>query len=175
MIVGSKVILREKRLGDAWDDFNWATDAELSYLDAAPILSITFTQYFAEYAHELRISSSTNRRFAVDTLDGKHIGNCSFYNVDEDNGEAELGVIIGNRDYWDKGYGTDTVRTLLNYIFCQTNLKQVYLKTLRSNNRARQCFLKCGFTPYGHMDRDGFSFSLMRVHRNQEQEQEAST
>ncbi|GAI42350.1 unnamed protein product, partial [marine sediment metagenome] len=78
-----------------------------------------------------------------------------------------LGIMIGNRDYWDKGYGADTVTTLLSYIFHQTDLKRIYLKTTDSNNRAQKCFKKCGFTPYGHMERDGFSFTLMEINRKQ--------
>jgi len=83
--------------------------------------------------------------------------------------------MIGNRDYWDKGYGADTVTALISYIFHQTNLERIYLKTLDSNIRAQKCFQKCGFTPYGHLDRDGFNFVLMEVNRKQWQEQQPKT
>ena len=78
-------------------------------------------------------------RFAVETLDGKHIGNCAYYGVNETKGEAELGIMIGDRDCWDKGYGADAVGTLLDYIFRRTNLKRIHLKTLDSNIRAQKC------------------------------------
>jgi len=172
MIVGSKIKIRDKRLADVLDDYIWRTDPELARLDAAPLLTTTFSRYLADYAHELRYSSSIRHRFAVEMLDGKHIGNCSYYNIDETKGEAELGIIIGNRDYWDKGYGADTVNTLVNYIFHQANLKRIYLKTLDSNSRAQKCFKKCGFTPYGHLVRDEFSFTLMEITRKQWQEQQ---
>ncbi len=175
MIVGSKVILYEKRLADAWDDYSWGTDPELAQLDAAPMVATTFFQYSSDYANELRNPLPTSHRFAIDTLDGKHIGNCSYYNISETKGEAELGIMIGNRDYWSKGYGTDSVTMLVNYIFCQTNLNRIYLKTLKSNTRAQKCFPKCGFTPYGHLDKDGFSFVLMEIYRNQWQKQQAKT
>ena len=112
MIIGQKVVLREKRLADAWNDYTWETDLELAQLDASPILAITFSQYLSSYANELRYSSTTSRRFAVDTLDSKHIGNCSYYNISESKGSTELGIMIGNRDYWNKGWGTDTITTL---------------------------------------------------------------
>jgi len=167
MIISNKIILCGKRLADALNDYTWRTDPELARLDAAPLLATTFSQYVANYATELRYPSLTRHRFAIDTLDGKHIGNCVYYDINETKGEAELGIMIGNRDYWDKGYGADAATTLVSHIFHQTNLKRIYLKTLDSNTRAQKCFKKCGFTPYGHLNKDGYSFVLMELHRNQ--------
>ncbi|MFC2010920.1 GNAT family N-acetyltransferase [Chloroflexota bacterium] len=173
IITGSKVTLREKSSVDAWNDYAWETDPELSQLDAASPISIPFSQYLSDYASELRHLPTTSLHLAIDTLDGKHIGNCSYYNISETKGETELGIMIGNRNYWDKDYGSDVVTTMINYIFRQTNLNRIYLKTLESNSRAQKCFQKCGFTPYRHMDKDGFSFILMEIHREQWQEREA--
>ncbi len=165
MISGTKIRLRNKKLSDARNDYTWQTDAELAQLDATPVLSSGFTEYLLDYAWGLRFSSPTRRRFAIETIDGKHIGNCSYYDINETEGEAELGIMIGNRDYWDKDYGTDAVITLINYVFQQTNLNRIYLKTLDSNARAQKCFKKCGFTPHGHMARDGYNFVLMELYR----------
>jgi len=175
MINGSKIILRDKTLADALDDYTWQTDPELARLDAVPPLNTVFPQYLSDYASKLRYSPQTRHSFAIETLDGKHIGNCVYFGIDERKGEAELGIMIGNRDYWDKGYGADTVTTLVNYIFRQTNLKRIYLKTLESNSRAQKCFQKCDFTPYKHLVRDGFSFVFMELHRTQWQEQQTET
>lgn len=165
MIIGRKVILRDKRLADAQDDYVWQTDRELAQLDASPLITIPFPQYLADYASELSYPSPTRHRFAIETLDGEHIGNSAYYDINETKGEAELGIMIGYRDYWDKGYGANAVTTLVSHIFDQTNLERIYLKTLDSNRRAQRCFEKCGFTPYGHLVRDGFSFVLMELHR----------
>lgn len=170
MIIGSKIILREKRADDARDDYTWEIDPELAHLDAASPTTTTFSQFLSDYTDELDDRLPSRRRLAIDTPAGKHIGNCSYYNIRKTKGEAELGIMIGDRDYWSKGYGTDAVTTLVNHIFCQTNLKRIYLKTLESNTRAQKCFQKCGFTPYGHSVKDGFSFVLMEIYRNQWQE-----
>ncbi len=167
MIAGRKIILRDKRLADAPDDYTWQTDPELTRLDAVPPLKTTFPQYLSDYASELGYSFKTRHPFAIETLDGKHIGNCIYFGIDEAKGETELGIMIGNRDYWDKGYGSDAVTTLVNYIFRQTKIRRIYLKTLDSNSRAQKCFHKCNFTPYGHLVRDGFSFILMELNRKQ--------
>lgn len=171
MINGSKVILREKKLADARNDYTWETDPELAQLDAVPVVTTVFLRYLEDYTNELNYFLHTSRRFAVDTLDGTHIGNCSYYNIDENKSETELGIMIGNRDYWDKGYGADAVTALVNYIFEQTDLARIYLKTLESNARAQRCFQKCGFTPSEHTIKDKFSFTLMEIHRNQYLEQ----
>ena len=173
-MVGGKIKLREKRLADAPDDYAWQTDPELAELDAAPLLTISFPQYLSNYASELRYPSSTRHRFAIETLNGEHIGNCTFYDINRTRGEAELGIMIGNRDYWDKGYGADAVTTLVNYIFRRTKLNRIYLKTLVSNTRAQKCFAKCGFTPYGRLKRDSYNFVLMELHRKQWQEQKSN-
>lgn len=167
MIISSKVRLRDKRVADARDDYRWQTKPELVRLDATSLLTITFPQYISGYTFELYHPSPSRREFAIETLDGKHIGNCTYYNIDEAKGEAELGILIGNSDYWDKGYGTDAITTLLDHIFHKTNLKRIYLKTLDWNTRARRCFEKRGFRQYGQSVRDGFSFLLMEIHRKQ--------
>jgi RimJ/RimL family protein N-acetyltransferase len=166
MITGTKIRLRDKRMSDARNDHAWQSDPELAQLDAVPALTISYAQYLLNYSWELRLPSLTTRRFAVESLDGKHIGNCSYHNINETKGEAELGIMIGERDYWDKSYGTDTVLALINHISQETKLKRLYLKTLESNTRAQKCFKKCGFTPYGRLVRDGYVFTLMELHFN---------
>ncbi len=167
MIIGSKVILREKKLSDAPDDYAWEIDPELARLDAATPLNLSFSYYASEYASELRNPPRTSIRLAIDTLDGKHIGNCSCYNIDEANGETEIGIMIGDRDYWSKGYGTSAIASLLEYVFHETKLDRVYLKTLVSNLRAQKCFQKCGFTPYSRTSKEGYNFLLMETSRKE--------
>lgn len=167
MISGSKVRLRNKKLADAQNDYIWQTDSELARLDAAPLLTMAFSQYLSEYASALRCPSSVKHQFAIETLEGKHVGNCTYYGINKTKKEAELGIMIGNCNNWDKGYGVDAVTTLVNHIFCQTGLERVYLKTLTWNKRAQRCFEKCGFIPCGHLGEDGYSFVLMELHREQ--------
>lgn len=172
MITSTMVRLREKKLADALDDYSWQTDPELAKLDALPVLTMPFRQYISNHTAEVFYSSATRQQFAIETRNGKHIGNCTYYGMDESKSEAELGIMIGNRDYWDKGYGTDAVNTLVKHIFTETELKRIYLKTLDWNNRAQKCFQKCGFTPYGQSYQDGNNFILMELHRSQWKEQQ---
>ncbi len=167
MIISYKIRLREKRIIDALNDYTWHADKELALLDAMLPLTMTYAQYLADYTYELRYLNLRRRSFGIETLDGKHIGNCAYYRVDENRGDTEIGIMIGDRDYWNKGYGTDAIMTLGGHIFGETSLSRIYLKTLDWNHRAQKCFEKCGFTACGDMDRSGYRFVLMEMHRQQ--------
>ncbi|MBN1177315.1 MAG: GNAT family N-acetyltransferase [Dehalococcoidales bacterium] len=164
---GSKVRLREKKLGDVRNDYKWQSDAELAKLDAAPTLIMPFSVYLLDYATEIHRPRDKRYPLAVETIDGTHIGNCTCYDIDDKKSEAQLGIMIGDREYWDKGYGTDAVNALVDHVFETTTINRLYLKTLPWNVRAQKCFQKCGFTPCGKMNRNGYEFLLMELNREQ--------
>lgn len=167
VIIGNKVRLRGKSLSDARNDYMWQSDLELAHLDAAPLLRVSFPIYLLEYTNQLHNSKVNRYPFAVETFDGKHIGNCTCYDINEAKGEAQLGIMIGDRNYWDKGYGTDALTAMVNHVFLNTNLKRIYLKTLEWNLRAQKCFEKCGFMPCGQLHRNGQIFVVMEIRREQ--------
>ena len=154
-------------MSDAREDYAWQTDPELSELDAALPLTISYQQYLSEYAFELAYPSSSRHEFSIETLSGQHIGNCVYYNVNHSESKAEMGIMIGNRDYWNKAYGVEAIELLLDHIFRRTRLEQVYLNTLSWNIRAQKCFQKCGFIKSGETKRDGYNFILMVIHRTE--------
>ena len=166
LLRGKKVILREKRLDDAAKDYTWLCDSELARLDAASPMRISFREFLADYTEEMRFTSRYRRRFAIDTIDGEYIGNVMYYDIDEGRGEAELGIMIGNRTYWSKGYGTCAITTLLEHIFSATSLKRIYLNTLDWNVQAQKCFEKCGFVSLKRVKRHNGTFVVMEVRRD---------
>lgn len=174
IITGAKIKLREKKLSDVRSDYLWQSDAELSRLDATQALDMSFSIYLLDYASTLQHQKDSRYPLAIETLEGKHIGNCTVYDIDEKKGEAQLGIMIGNKEYWDKGYGRDAVNTMVDYIFKTSSLGRLYLKTLEWNKRAQQCFIKCGFTPCGEMVHNGRSFLLMELKREQWEKRSAS-
>lgn len=165
VLEGRRVRLRPKRLGDALKDYSWRRDSELAHLDASLPLAMSFSGYLMNYAEELRYPSPRRRRFAVEALDGRHIGNCMYYDFDEDRGEAEIGIMLGDRAYWDKGCGSEVIALLCGHIFDTTRVERVHLRTLDWNSRARRCFEKCGFTLCGHLLSQGYNFILMELRR----------
>jgi RimJ/RimL family protein N-acetyltransferase len=171
VIAGDKVRFREKRLSDVRNDHNWQSDAELAKLDATPVVNISFPVYLLDYTEEIRYSGIDRYTLALETLEGKHIGNCTIYDINDTQSEAQLGIMIGDRKYWDKGLGTDAVNTIVDHIFLKTSLKRIYLMTLDWNMRAQKCFKKCGFTPCREINRDGNKFVVMELLLEQWQKQ----
>lgn len=162
---GARVVLRDKRLEDAEQDYIWRSDPELARLDAAYPLTMSFERYLKIFEDQLRYPTPGSHHFSTETLDGKYIGNCMYYDLDSVNMQAELGIVIGDRDYWSNSYGYDAVTTLLDYMFTEKKLKRVYLHTLEWNNRAQRCFEKSGFNPVKPVRRMSQDFLLMEVMR----------
>ena len=73
--------------------------------------------------------------------------------------------MIGNRTYWNQGYGYEVINAFLGDIFNKTKLERVYLTTLTWNIRAQKCFEKCGFTQCGMVTRDSYTFLMMAIQR----------
>ena len=162
---GKKVVLREKRIEDALDDYTWRVDDELAKLDATRPLNMAYNDFLRYSQEEIDFPSSRSNRFGIDDPTGKHIGNCMYYDIDTRRHETELGIMIGDRAYWSKGYGTDAVDTLLKYIFTQTNMKRVYLHTLDWNQRAQKSFGKSGFRQIKQVRKRGLDFIQMEILR----------
>ena len=166
-IRGQKVVLREKRIEDAPDDFAWRSDEELAKLDATRPLNMTYDDFMRYARTEIDDPGPRSKRLAIDTLDGRHIGNFMYYDLDLRRGEAELGIMIGDRDYWGKGYGSDAIRAVQDYIFTQTTLTRVYLHTLEWNERAKRSFAKAGMRDVKTVRRSGMKFVRMEMHRHE--------
>lgn len=157
--------MREKSLEDAARDYAWRTDPELAEMDAAPPLKIDFPEFFINFVQQLRYSPPTQHSFAIETREGgEHIGNCVYYGLDSQ-GEVEVGIMIGEKSYWNQGYGADVISTLLSYLFTQTPVVRVYLCTLDWNLRAQRCFARCGLVPCGRLVKEGRNFVMMDISR----------
>ena len=112
-LYGARVTLRDKILQDAEKDYIWRCDPELARLDAAYPLTMNYDRYLKIFEDQLKYPTPGSHHFAIEVSDKKFIGNCMYYDLDSVNREAELGIVIGDRDYWSGAYGYDAVVTLL--------------------------------------------------------------
>jgi RimJ/RimL family protein N-acetyltransferase len=87
------------------------------------------------------------RRLADDRL----IGFVGLYWINPSQGEAFMGVGVGEEDLWGKGYGTDAIRLMLNYAFSELNLRRISLELFEYNQRALRSYQKVGFVEEGRM------------------------
>ncbi len=162
---GTRVVLREKRLGDAPDDYHWRSQSDLSRYDATRPLTMTYQEYLAFYREELLYPSPYRRSLAIEDEAGRHVGNIMYYNIDTLRQEAELGITIGERQYWGKGYGTEAVRLLVEHLLGRLGFRRLHLKTLTWNRRARRCFEKAGFVECSRSYRGANDFVFMELCR----------
>ena len=165
-IEGDRVILREKRLADAERDYAWRCDPELSRLDASLPLNVPYSVFLQRFTDELKYPYYDWHRLAIETRDGRHIGSCVYHMCGGMSGEVELGIMIGDPQYRDKGYGRDVISTAVRHIFEDSGLERVYLHTLNWNVRAQKCFTKCGFVPCGELVRGAHTFMVMELRRD---------
>jgi RimJ/RimL family protein N-acetyltransferase len=88
--------------------------------------------------------------FLIRTLeDDRLIGEIGLDSVRNGHGDAFVGIGIGERDYWGKGYGTDAMRVILRYAFTELNLERVSLDVFEYNPRAVRSYEKAGFKHEG--------------------------
>ena len=163
---GEKVRVREKRVEDIQNEYSWRVDPELSRLDATKPMTMSYEDFFRYSKEEMQFPNYRSKRLAVETLEGVHIGNIMYYDLNMQDRQAELGIMIGDKDYWSNGYGTDTVNTLLRHLFTILELDRVYLHTLSWNYRAQASFAKSGFKLVRNVKRGGQDFILMEVLRS---------
>ncbi|MFW9828083.1 MAG: GNAT family N-acetyltransferase [Candidatus Thorarchaeota archaeon] len=121
------------------------------------------TQYLLRYrpmtrmAEEEWIENLKNRdnniNFAISILSEdtkeKIIGNCGIHEIDWKNRFGALGIMIGEKEYQNKGYGTEAVELLVEYGFNTVNLNRIELYTHDFNIRALKSYKKVGFIEEG--------------------------
>lgn len=128
-------------------EYQWLNDAEVTRLTQAdyslPVTKAQVQEMFKEAIRGERLF------FAIETKDGTLIGDTALHPIDEKNRVGELLITIGEKEYWNKGYGTDTIRLVLKLAFEEVNLQKVELKVLEYNERAIRVYEQCGFKREG--------------------------
>ena len=144
MLQGQQVRLRAVEPEDLERAYKWINDHDVTrYLTA---------RYPLSRADEKRWLSEQPKNdlgagvvLAIDTNEGEHIGNLDLHRTKVDDRTAHLGIMIGEKEYWSNGYGSDAIITLLRFAFGEMNLHKVSLHVFAFNPRAAACYRKCGF------------------------------
>jgi diamine N-acetyltransferase len=83
-----------------------------------------------------------------------HIGNTGLHSINWTHRAAELGIVIGEKEYWGRGFGSDAIRALVRFGFEEINLHRIFLHVFEDNGRAIRAYEGCGFQHEGRL-RDG--------------------
>ena len=92
--------------------------------------------------------------FNIRAEDDGLIGNIGLEAISSVNRNAEFGILIGEKEYWGRGIGTEATKLILLYGFYYLNLHSIFLKVYAFNKRAIKAYEKAGFTRDGKI-RDG--------------------
>lgn len=137
-------------------EVHWQRDSEfhrLADMDPAMMFSEKVLKKWAEDKVEKGFDPK-RYSFSVHTLEeDKYIGFFSMW-VDLIHSDAFIGIGIGNRDFWGKGYGTEMMKLALQYAFLELNLYRVSLGLHAYNPRALRSYEKAGFRLEGRTRKD---------------------
>ncbi len=143
-IVGDRIYLRPIDMEDLDPIVLWLNDKEIrEYLLRAtsPLNRIRGKEYV-----EKRYKDDRNVVLGIVLKeDDQLIGRTGLYDISIPHRHAELGIFIGNKDCWSKGYGTEAIELMLNHGFDQFNLHRIYLTVFDFNARAIRAYEKAGF------------------------------
>jgi len=142
-IKGESVYLKNLREKDATEDYcRWLNDPGVNkYLETRKVTIEGLKKYIKEK------NTADNCLFLciLDRESGKHIGNIKLEPIDFESKKAVLGILIGDKNYWGKGIGTEATKLLVDYAFNNLNIKEVNLGVISENKAAIRVYEKAGF------------------------------
>jgi RimJ/RimL family protein N-acetyltransferase len=152
-----RVILRDLVMEDAADRYQWCLDKEvtkhLNMPEKYPPFTLEETQNWIDMCIK-RTNGYVQK--AILTEDRKHIGWVDLKNFDHLNKHAELGIAIGDKDYWGKGYGQAALREMLSFGFGELGLNKIWLRVEVDNEKAIKSYQRMGYVEEGILRQDRF-------------------
>lgn len=148
MIIGEKVNIRAVERDDLPRYVRWLNDPEVRE-NLAMFYPMSLAEEEKWFEDKILKRDENNKTFAIETKDGVHIGGTGLDSINWKDRNAEFGIFIGEKDYWNKGYGTDATKTIVKFAFEEMNLARVYLRVYDDNPRAIRVYEKAGFEREG--------------------------
>jgi RimJ/RimL family protein N-acetyltransferase len=146
MITGDRIRLRAIERADLAQFVDWINDPEVRQgISAFLPLSMAREEHWFE---EMLKRPIEEHPFALEIQQDKKwnlIGSCGIFDIDWISRKAEIGIMIGVKSQWNKGYGTETMRLILKHGFETLNLHRLFLRVFDTNPRAIRAYEKAGF------------------------------
>ena len=157
MIFGERIRLRGVEREDLPLFVTWLNDPEVikGLIINLPLSSLDEENWFENLAK----LPPEEKPLAIEIQDEngwRLIGNSSFHNIFLINRCAEVGIFIGNKDEWGKGYGSETMLLLLKHGFETINLHRIFLRVYEDNHRAIRTYENIGFKHEGRLREDRY-------------------
>ena len=145
----------------------WSLDSEYRRLMTSDPARLQSKEKIKEWVEkELQKDRPDIITFTIHTLeDDRLIGHAGLDGILWNQGDAFLSIGLGERQYWDRGYGTDALRVLLRYAFTELNLHRLSLTVFEYNQRAIRSYEKAGFVLEGRarqrLNREGRRWDMI--------------
>jgi len=152
MIYGDRIRLAAVEREDLPLFVSWLNDPEVRH-GLAMYLPISMAQE-EKWFEKLLERPPDTQPLCIEARDGEKwvkIGNMGFFDFDQHARSAEVGIMIGNKEYWNQGYGTEAISLLLRHGFDTLNLNRIMLRVYEDNPRAIRCYEKAGFVHEGRL------------------------
>lgn len=157
MLKGKTVTLRALERDDLPRLLAFNNDVEVELAGGGdPPMPQSFARLQAEYESQAGGGGRDDASFAIE-VDGVMIGICALFNFDHTAHTCELGITIGDKSYWGKGYGKEAVALLVDYAFRLRNFRRVWLRVHGQNERAQRAYVACGFKEEGRLTQHVYS------------------
>ena len=150
---GIKTVLRPLEKSDVPLITKWINDPEVSQYIAA-YLPATEGEEEA-WIENLAKKKDQGLVLAIE-VNGKHIGNMGVHDINWRNRTATTGALIGEKEYWGKGFGKDAKMIFLDYLFNTLNLRKISSSVIAFNKRSLNYSLACGYVLEGRKRRQMF-------------------
>ena len=154
-IIGKKLYLRGIEKEDLSGNMSqWPNDPEITYymvMGAVPNSGVIYCSWntLEEEYEQLRNSEKDVVFAIVDKESDNMMGIIGLYGISWIPRLAELRIVIGEKDYWGKGYGTEAIKLVVDYAFDKLNLNNVYLGVNAEHKRAIKAYKNAGFVEEG--------------------------
>ena len=150
-IESSHLTLRTLQTGDDMVSYvRWLVDPDINRF-----LESRFQNHSEEslrgYINTMNASSDTLLLGIFLNNDSRHIGNIKLGPVNADHHHAAIGILLGERDCWGKGYATEAIALLSDYAFEILGLHKLIAGYYESNAASGGAFSKVGFIEEGHL------------------------
>jgi RimJ/RimL family protein N-acetyltransferase len=151
MLKGPRVVLRALTKADMETLCEFSQDLELELLSGGdPPLPWTQEAWNKWFDDHLGKEQKESVNYGIET-EGRLIGTCGLWHFNLHAQTCHLGISIGDRELWGRGYGREAIGLLLDYAFRVRSFRKVSLTTSGTNERAIRCYRACGFVEEGRL------------------------